>query len=59
MKKEYVKPAMRVVCILHQDIICGSIVIQNRNNVGLNEEIFEGSGPARARSYSYWDDEDY
>lgn len=58
MKKQYMKPGMKVVCIQQQCIICGSDVTRNSNNAGLNEDILGGNGTARARQHSVWDDED-
>ena len=57
-KKDYKKPALRVVRLQHQGIICASEVNRTSNNAGLNEEILGGSGTARARSFGGWDDED-
>jgi hypothetical protein len=60
MKKQaYIKPAMRVVRMQHQGIICttSTTVSRNSNNVGLKEEIYGGNGTARSRNSDYWDDE--
>ena len=59
MKKQaYIKPAMRVVRMQHQGIICASpTVSRNSNNVGLKEEIYGGNGTARSRNSDCWDDE--
>ena len=53
MKKQaYIKPAMRVVRMQHQGIICttSTTVSRNSNNVGLKEEIYGGNGTARSRN---------
>ena len=53
------KPAMRVVLLnATAQLLSGSTVDRNINNVGLDEDILPGSGPARARSFGGWDDED-
>lgn len=55
-KKEYMKPALRIVRIEHQGIICTSVT-GTTNNVNM---IYGGggSGPSRARSFDGWDDEE-
>ena len=60
MKRDYLKPAMRVVFLSArvQLLTDSSTVYRNRNNVGLNEEIKAGSGTARSRSFDDWDDEE-
>jgi len=52
MKKEYTKPAMRMVCIQHASIICTSI----NGNANLR---FGGgnSGVARVREQTDWTDD--
>lgn len=61
MKREYMKPAMRVV-VLNTKVqlltASSTTVNSNSNNVGLNEKIEAGNGTARARSYNAWGDED-
>lgn len=58
MKKEYIKPDMRVVRIEHQQIICTSDLVSNVNSgdtgIGYGGG---GSGPNRARQHSVWDDD--
>ena len=54
MKKDYMKPDMRIVRIEHQQIICISDV---DSNVGMGY----GGGSSvhgRSRSYDEWDDEE-
>ena len=61
MKREYMKPAMRVVVVNTKvQLLTASnpTVNSNSNNVGLNEKIEAGNGTARARSYNAWGDED-
>ena len=61
MKREYMKPAMRVVVVNTKvQLLTASnpTVNSNSNNVGLNEEIKAGNGTARARSFNAWCDED-
>jgi hypothetical protein len=62
MKREYLKPAMRVVVLNTKvQLLTASAtttVTTNSNNVGLNEKIEAGNGTARARSYNAWGDED-
>ena len=61
MKREYMKPAMRVVVVNTKvQLLTASnpTVTTNSNNVGLNEKIEAGNGTARARSYNAWGDED-
>jgi hypothetical protein len=57
MKQNYMKPATRVVLLKTRAhlLLNSTTVTTNSNNVGLNEEISGGSGPARARSV--WDDD--
>ena len=57
-KKAYQKPTLRVVKIEQAHIICASDVTSVGGNAGLNSSISAGSGPARSRSYSDWDDEE-
>lgn len=54
-KKEYMKPALRIVRIEHQGIICTSV-----NNVagGTLKYGGGGSGPSRSRSFDDWDEEE-
>lgn len=54
-KKEYMKPALRIVRIEHQGIICTSVtnVAGGTLNYGGG-----GSGPSRSRSFDDWDDEE-
>ena len=59
MKKEYMKPEQRMVVLQHShQLLSGSGVTRNSNNVGLNENIQGGHGPARGRQHGGWDDED-
>ena len=57
MKRTYIQPAIIVVKMQHQSIICTSTV----NNISGNADIDYiggGSGPARTReSCGIWDDE--
>jgi len=58
MKRDYLKPAMRVVFLSARvQLLTGSPVNRNSNNVGLNEEIKAGSGTARSRSFDGWDND--
>ena len=55
MKKEYMKPAMCIVRIEHQHIICTSITDTDGNGgLGFGGG---GKGPARARGFGGWDDD--
>ena len=58
MKQDYIKPATRVVKLQHQSMVCVSPYVTNVNSgdAGLNYE-GGGSGPARARQHSVWDDD--
>ena len=57
-KKDYSKPAMRVVKIQHTGMLMTSNeVTGTSNDVGL-EWGGGGSGPAHARSFGGWDDEE-
>ena len=62
MKRVYLKPAMRVVVVNTKvQLLTASAtttVTTNSNNVGLNEKIEAGSGPARARQHDVWDEEE-
>ena len=59
MKREYMKPAMVVVQLQHQGIICMSDIIVTRT-AGNADLYYEGgsNGPARVRSSSGidWDE---
>jgi len=54
-KKDYQKPAMRVVRIQHQQIICTSVTSVSSGDTGLGFG-GGGSGPARTRQHGGWDD---
>ena len=56
MKKNYSKPAMRVVRIQQTKMLCGSIRSVESGDAGIGYD-GGGSGPARARSFGGWDDE--
>ena len=58
MKKVYQNPAIRMVCIQHQQIICTSGQVSNVTSDGTG--IGYGGGgsvSARSRSFSVWDDD--
>ena len=56
-KKVYKVPAMSIVCIQHNyQILSGSVNEVTSGDAGLNYG-GGGSGTARARQYSDWDDE--
>ena len=57
MKKEYMKPTMKVVKIQHQShILVDSVHTLNSGDTGLKLG-GAGSGPARSRSFDEWDEE--
>ena len=57
MKKEYLKPEQRIVVLQHKAMLMqGSTVTRASSNAGFSEEISGGSGPARVKSSSVWDD---
>jgi len=58
-KKEYEKPAMRVVKIAMTSIICtsGNVTDVDGGDTGIGFG-GGGSGPAHARSFGGWDDEE-
>ena len=53
MKRKYEKPSMRAVKIQQTQLICFS----TESNAGITGGNRGGSGPARARSHSVWDDD--
>ena len=55
MKQEYQQPTMNVVKLQHHSIICVSLYNVD-GNAGLNYQ-GGGSGSARARQHSVWDDD--
>jgi len=55
-KKAYQQPRLHTVNIEQQPLLQDSITSVG-GNAGLNS-ISAGSGPARSRSYSDWDDEE-
>lgn len=60
-KKDYMKPAMRVVKIQHTGIICASkvgSVSSGDTGIGYGGSDADYSGPVRARSFGGWDDEE-
>ena len=59
MKRDYLKPAMRVVGLRQSGIICGSQTAGKvSSNVEFNENITGGQGTARSRHHSVWDEEE-
>jgi len=58
MKRDYLKPATRVVRIQHIGIICGSGTASKVSGNVFNNNIEAGSGTARARSFDAWGDEE-
>ena len=62
MKREYMKPAMRVVRIHQTQMLCGSVRSLGTNMTGDDAIDYGGgsNGPARARSHGDidWDDWD-
>ena len=56
-KKAYQQPRLHTVNIEQQPLLQDSITSVS-GNAGLNSSISAGSGPARSRSYSDWDDEE-
>ena len=56
MKQEYQQPTMNVVKLQHHSIICVSLTQVNSGDAGLDYQ-GGGSGPARARQHSVWDDD--
>ena len=58
MKKTYLKPALMVVRVQQQGIVCTSGVDSVSGNVGLDYG-GGGSGPARAPRYGGLDLDDY
>ena len=58
MKKEYQKPALRIVHIEHQQIICGSDAVTKveSGDAGIGYG-GGGNGPNRARQHSVWDED--
>ena len=61
MKKNYQKPAMQVVNIkMRYQFLGGSgqYTVTNVNSNVFNEEIGRGTGNARSRGFSGWDDEE-
>ena len=58
-KKDYQKPAMRVVKIAMTSIICtsGNVTDVDGGDTGIGYG-GGGSGPAHARSFGGWDDEE-
>ena len=53
-KKAYQQPRLHTVNIEQQPLLITSV----GGNANLNSSISAGSGPARSRSYSDWDDEE-
>jgi hypothetical protein len=56
MKQNYIKPATRVVKLQHQNMVCVSLTNVNSGDAGLDYN-GGGSGPARSRHHSVWDDD--
>ena len=56
-KKAYQQPRLHTVNIEQQPLLQDSITSVS-GNAGLHSSISAGSGPARSRSYSDWDDEE-
>ena len=58
MKKEYIKPTVKVVQLQHRTHLLSGSVNGLSNNAGLNENIGSGNGDARSRSFDGFDDWD-
>ncbi len=58
MKKTYLKPALMVVRVQQQGIVCTSVVDSVSSNVDLGLG-GGGNGPARAPRYGGFDFDDY
>ena len=58
-KQAYIKPAMRIVRIEHQHIICTSDTVNSvkSDDTGIGYG-GGGNGPVRARQHSVWDDDE-
>ena len=59
MKKEYMKPTVKVVQLQHRTHLLSGSVKGLSNNAGLNENIGSGNGDARARSNGGFDWDDW
>lgn len=57
MKKEYQKPGMYIVVLQNRTMLLAGSVTSTTNNVNMTYG-GSGSGPARARSFDDWDDEE-
>jgi hypothetical protein len=61
MKRDYLKPAMRVVSLRQSGFICGGssqTAGKVSSNVDFNENITGGQGTARGRQFDVWGEEE-